>query len=303
MKLLTDCRRHKELFIMALPALILFIMFKYLPMFGVALAFKKYSYAKGFFGSPWIAFDNFKFLFASTDSWLITKNTLLYNAVFIINGIIFPVLLSIILSELNQKRLAKKLQVIYIMPFFLSWVVLSFIVYSFLNNERGVINNILISLGFERIIWYSEARYWPLILIISQAWKSIGYTSIIYFSCIVGINKDYYEAAMIDGANKFQQTLRITLPFLKPMIIILTILNIGRIFFADFGLFYQVPRNMGPLFSTTNVIDTYVYRALKYMGNIGMSAAANLYQSFVGFVLVMVSNFIVKRISSEHALF
>ena len=284
MKLIAEYQKNRGLFLMALPASLLLIIFKYLPMFGVVLAFKQFNIRKGIFASPWVGLKNFEFLFKSSDAWLITRNTLGYNLVFIILGVIIPVTLAIILSEISSKKMAKIYQTVFIMPHFLSWVVVSFIAYAFLNADKGILNNLLISYGMKPVSWYLDTRPWPLLLILVQVWKTVGYTSIIYFAAITGINKEYYEAAMIDGAGKMQQALHITIPSLIPLITILSILAVGRIFYADFGLFFQVPRNSGPLYSVTHVIDTYVYIGLQHWGNIGMAAATNLYQSLVGFI-------------------
>lgn len=292
-------QKSLPLTIMALPGIIIMILFKYLPLSGIVLAFKQYNIRDGIFGSAWNGLENFEYLFKTKDAWIITRNTLCYNVAFIMLDLILAVALAIILNELRQKKVAKIYQTIFMAPYFLSWVVVSFIAYSLFSVDNGFINR---TFGLH-ITWYSEPGPWPLILVIFQIWKTIGYSTVMYLGTIVGISNDYYEAALMDGATKSQQIRYITLPALKGMMIILTILAIGKIFFADFGLFYQLPRNSGPLFPVTNVIDTYVYRALKESGNIGMSAAASLYQSLVGFVLVVGSNFIVRRIDKESALF
>ncbi|WP_339315220.1 ABC transporter permease subunit [Paenibacillus sp. FSL R10-2734] len=288
---------------MALPAIIFLIIFNYLPMFGVVLAFKQYNYTDGIFASPWSGFENFKFLFATSDAWNITRNTLLYNALFIVLGLILSVALAIVFNEIKSRFMSRMYQVLTIMPYFLSWVVAGFIFYAFLNVDKGYLNSLLQSLGFDPIAWYSETKYWPYILVFAHLWKSIGYTSVIYLASIMSISSEYYEAAVIDGASKWKQIWHITIPALKPMMIILTILAIGKIFYADFGLFFQVPRDSGQLYEVTQVIDTYVYNGLKTLGNIGMSAAANFYQSIIGFVLVLVSNLVVRKIDKEQALF
>ncbi len=292
-------RKNLPLTVMALPALILMVLFKYLPLSGIILAFKRYNIRDGIFGSAWNGFKNFEYLFRTKDAWIITRNTILYNFAFIVLDLIFAVTLAIILNELRQKRAAKVFQTIFMAPYFMSWVVVSFIAYSLLSVDDGFINR---ALGLE-VTWYSQQAAWPFILIIFQIWKTIGYSTVMYLGAIVGISDDYYEAALMDGATKWQQIRYITLPALRGMMIILTILAIGRIFYADFGLFYQLPRNSGPLFPVTNVIDTYVFRALKENGNIGMAAAANLYQSLVGFILVVTSNFAVRKIDKDSALF
>lgn len=292
-------KKSLPLTIMALPGIILMILFKYLPLSGIVLAFKQYNIRDGIFGSAWNGLKNFEYLFRTKDAWIITRNTLAYNLVFIILDLVLAVTVAIVLNELHQKKVAKVYQTIFMAPYFLSWVVVSFIAYSFLSVDNGFINR---AFGLN-VTWYSQPSVWPYIMVVFQIWKTLGYSTVMYLGSIVGIPNDYYEAALMDGATKWQQIKYITLPSLKSMMIVLTILAIGKIFYADFGLFYQLPRDSGPLFPVTNVIDTYVYRALKENGNVGMSAAASLYQSLVGFVLVLSSNFIVRRIDKDSALF
>jgi putative aldouronate transport system permease protein len=304
-----DVYKNRMWLFMVLPGTIWLLLFAYLPMFGTVIAFKNFRYdPNGFFASilnsDWVGFENFKFLFTTNDAWVITRNTILYNLVFIVLGLILAVFVAIVLSELANKRLSKIYQTGMLFPHFLSWVVVSYFVFTFLSVDRGLVNNILVWFGVEDpISWYNEAKYWPFIIVLTSMWKGIGYGSIVYLAAIVGIDKNYYEAAMIDGANKWQQIRNITIPMITPLIVILTILNIGRIFSADFGLFYQVPRDSGTLYSVTNVIDTYVYRGLTTMGDISMSTAAGLYQSVVGFTLVMLTNYLVKKVEKEYALF
>ncbi|MFI3199982.1 MAG: ABC transporter permease subunit [Eubacteriales bacterium] len=296
-------KKSLPLTLMALPGIIIMVLFKYLPMSGMVLAFKKFSVRGGIFGSPWNGMENFQFLFKSSDAFIITRNTLVYNVVFIIIDLVAAVAIAIALNELLNKKRAKFFQTVFMAPYFLSWVVISFIAFAFLSVDKGFLNTILKTFGMETVSWYSEAKYWPFILVFFQVWKTAGYSTVMYLGSLVSIPHDYYEAACIDGATKWQQIKFITIPCLRSMMIVLTILAIGKIFFADFGLFYQLPRNSGPLFSATNVIDTYVYRALKETGNIGMAAAANLYQSLVGFVFVITSNFVVRKIDRDSALF
>lgn len=304
-----DVYKNRMWLFMVLPGTIWLLLFAYLPMFGTVIAFKNFRYdPNGFFASilnsDWVGFENFKFLFTTNDAWIITRNTILYNLVFIVLGLVLAVFVAIVLNELANKRLSKIYQTGMLFPHFLSWVVVSYFVFTFLSVDRGLVNNILVWFGVEDpISWYNEAKYWPFIIILTSMWKGVGYGSIVYLAAIVGIDKNYYEAAMIDGANKWQQIRNITIPMITPLIVILTILNIGRIFSADFGLFYQVPRDSGTLYSVTNVIDTYVYRGLTTMGDISMSTAAGLYQSVVGFTLVMLTNYLVKKIEKEYALF
>ncbi|WP_449621794.1 ABC transporter permease [Robertmurraya sp. Marseille-Q9965] len=293
---------------MVLPGTLWFLLFSYLPMFGTVIAFKNFRYdPNGFFASiknsEWVGFENFKFLFNTNDAWVITRNTVLYNLVFIVLGLVLAVFVAIVLSELANRRLTKIYQTGMLFPHFLSWVVVSYFVFTFLSVDRGLLNNMLGWFGIDSISWYNEPKFWPAIIILTSIWKGVGYGSIVYLAAIVGIDRNYYEAAMIDGASKWQQIKNITIPLITPLMVILTILNIGRIFSADFGLFYQVPRDSGPLYSVTNVIDTYVYRGLTTMGDISMSTAAGLYQSFVGFILVLLTNYLVQKIDKEYALF
>lgn len=300
-------RNNKELLLLTIPGAIWFLVFAYLPMFGVIVAFKRWRIHGGFFeslmNSKWVGFDNFKFLFKSSDAWLITKNTVLYNLVFIILGIVLPVTLAILLNELLNKKLAKFYQSSMFLPYFLSWVVVSYCLYAFLSPEKGYVNGILQSMGGKGISWYTEPKYWPFIIIFMSQWKAVGYGTVVYLASICGIDKSYYEAAMIDGASKFQQIKYITVPLLKPVMIIMFITSIGGMFRGDLGLFYQLPKDSGALYSVTNVIDTYVYRGLMNLGDIGMSSAASLYQSFVGLILIVTSNAIVRKVDEENAFF
>lgn len=300
-------RNNKELLLLTIPGAIWFLVFAYLPMFGVIVAFKRWRIHGGFFeslmNSKGVGFDNFKFLFQSSDAWLITKNTVLYNIVFIILGIVLPVTLAILLNELLNKKLAKFYQSSMFLPYFLSWVVVSYCLYAFLSPEKGYVNGILQSMGGKGISWYTEPKYWPFIIIFMSQWKAVGYGTVVYLASICGIDKSYYEAAMIDGASKFQQIKYITVPLLKPVMIIMFITSIGGMFRGDLGLFYQLPKDSGALYPVTNVIDTYVYRGLMNLGDIGMSSAASLYQSFVGLILIVTSNAIVRKVDEENAFF
>lgn len=298
---------NKELLLLTIPGTLWFLVFAYLPMFGVILAFKDWKIHGGFIESliksEWVGFDNFKFLFGSSDAWLITRNTVLYNLVFIILGIVLPVTLAILLKELLNKKLSKFYQSSMFLPYFLSWVVVSYCLFAFLSPEKGYINGIISSLGGEKISWYTEPKFWTFIIIFMSQWKGVGYGTVVYLASICGIDKSYFEAAMIDGANKWQQIKYITLPLLKPVLIIMFITAVGGIFRADFGLFFQLPKDSGALYPVTNVIDTYVYRGLINLGNIGMSSAAGLYQSFVGLILILVTNGIVRKVDKENAFF
>ena len=293
---------------MTLPGFAWFVILRYIPMFGIILAFKRFrligrSFLQNLFQSEWVGFKNFEFLFRTNDAWLITRNTLGYNFLFIILGTIFAIILALMLNEITNRRMAKLYQTLMFFPYFLSWVVVSYLVFSFLSGDKGFVNRVLMNMGREDVNWYTIPGPWPFFLVGIHLWKWAGYNSVIYLATIIGIDKSLYEAATIDGAGKLKQTMHITLPFLQPLIIILTILAIGRIFSADFGLFYSVPRNSGALFPVTNVIDTYVYRGLLQSANIGMATAAGFYQSICGFILILTSNFIVRRFNEEQALF
>ncbi len=299
--------RNKELLLLTLPGTIWFLISAYLPMFGVLIAFKNWqvhsNFLESLIKSPFVGLDNFKFLFSSSDAWLITRNTILYNIVFIVLGIVLPVTLAILLKELHNKKLSKYFQTSMFLPYFLSWVVVSYCLYAFLSPDKGYVNSIRQSLGMEPISWYTESKYWPFIIIFMSQWKGVGYGTVVYLASICGIDKSYYEAALVDGATKWQQIKSITIPLLKPVLIIMFINAVGGMFRSDFGLFYQLPKDSGALYPVTNVIDTYVYRALANLGNIGMSSAAALYQSIVGLVLILVTNGIVRKVDNENAFF
>lgn len=301
--------RFKEvypLFLMALPGVVYMVINNYIPMAGLVVAFKNFSYQSGIWGSEWAdpLFKNFKFLFMTDDAWTMTFNTLFYNVLFIALNTVLPIIVAIFLNEVRSKALGKVYQTVILTPYLISMVIISYIAYGFLSVDTGLINkNILEPLGLSAVYWYSDAPKWRFILPIINTWKSIGFYSVVYYASIVGIDPQYYEAAELDGAGKWKQTLHITLPMLKPTIITMVLIAIGKIFYSDFGLFYNVPMNSGMIFSTTQTIDTYVYRALMNLGNIGMAAAAGFYQSIVGFILVLSANLIVRRIDKDNALF
>ena len=290
--------------LIALPGVLYLVINNYIPMFGVFLAFKKYSLKKGVFGSDWSGLSNFKFLFKTKDAWIMTRNTVFYNLAFIVIGTIVAIAVAIMMCELGNRKRVKAYQALLLLPNLLSWVVIGFIVYAFLNADSGYLNNtVLRTLGINPVSWYATTGPWPAILIIVFLWKNMGYQSIVYMASIAGIDKSIFEAAAIDGAGKMKQIFKITLPMLKPTVITLVLMSIGRIFYSDFGLFYQVPQNSGALFNVTQTIDTYVYRGLMELNDVGMSAAAGLYQSFVGFLLVLIANFVVRKLDPDNALF
>jgi len=296
--------RHKVLYFLMLPGIIYLLINNYIPMFGIIIAFKNYNYSQGIFGSKWYGFENFKYLFATQDAYIMTRNTLLYNLVFIVVNLVLAVGMAIIINEVRSNLARRFYQSAVLLPYFLSAVIVAYLVYSLLNPDAGFVNRYLLkAFGVGDIQWYLEPKYWPYIFVITNAWKNVGFGSIIYISAMAGIDTEFYEAATIDGARKWQQVKYITIPMLVPTMVIMTILAIGRIFYSDFGLFYQLPMNSGTLTPVANVIDTYVYNSLKTMGDIGMSSAAGFYQSVVGFLLVLSTNLAVRKISPENALF
>lgn len=297
-------RKYIPLYIMMLPGLIYLLINNYLPLFGLSIAFKDVNYSKGIWDSDWIGFKNFEYLFKTDDAFIITRNTILYNAAFIVLGLIVSVGVAILLNEIRNKVASRFYQSVIILPFLISIIIVSYLVYAMFSVNTGMVNKTLLPvLGLDPISWYTEPKYWPFILTVVHFWKAAGYSCIVYLAAIIGIDPEYYEAAKLDGASKWMQIRKITLPMITPVITILTLLGIGRIFYSDFGLFYQVPMDSGALFSTTNVIDTYVFRGLMQLGDIGMSSAAGFYQSLVGFVLVLVSNYVVRKIDKNNALF
>ncbi|MDI9498870.1 MAG: ABC transporter permease subunit [Bacillota bacterium] len=298
--------RDLQLFTLTIPTTVWYILFTYLPMFGILLAFKNYLPIKdaNFFTSlikaEWTGFDNFKYLFLTPDAFIIFRNTIVYNVFFILIGLALSVAMALMISELHSKRLQKVTQTMIFMPYFLSWAVVNYFVYAFLSPTRGLLNNILGTPGYQ---WYMEPKYWPFIIIVLNIWKGIGYSMVVYLASITGIDQELYEAAMIDGASKWQQCRYITIPMLQNIVLILLIMNAGSILRSDIGLFYIVPRGSGPLADVTQTIDVYVYNGLMGRNNLGFSAAAALLQSVFGMILILSTNALVKRINDESALF
>jgi putative aldouronate transport system permease protein len=286
----------------ALPLLSIFV-FSYLPMFGIIIAFKNYRYDLGVLGSEWLGLKNFVFFFQSNDFWRVLRNTIGLNALFIVVGTAASVGLALLLYDLQSRRKTKIFQTILITPHFLSWVVVSYMTYAFLNPTYGLLNNILSALGMGRPDWYSKPGAWPLVLMLASVWKSVGMNSVIYYAALMGVDTSYIEAAQIDGASWRQVRRHIQLPSIMPIVSVLTILAVGGILRADFGLFYQLTRDVGTLYPTTDVIDTYVFRAMRTLGNMGISSAVGLFQSAVGFVLVVASNYFSKKVDADNALF
>ena len=296
-------KRYFPIYIMALPGLIYLFINNFMPLPGLVLAFKKYNAKKGIFRSEFVGLKNFKYLFTTKDAFVITRNTILYNLAFIVINTIMAVLVAILLAEMIS-RVKNLYQCLILLPYMVSMVIVSYLVFGFLSNDNGFMNKtVLPFFHLEPVSWYMEKKYWPFILIFVNAWKVVGYNCIIYMSTILGIDRGIYESAAIDGASKWVQIKSITIPLLKPTIIMMTLLAVGRIFYSDFGLFYQVPQNQGALFAVTNTIDTYVYRGLLELGNMSMSSAAGLYQSVIGFILILSANLFVRRLDPDSALF
>lgn len=297
-------KRFLPLYLMMVPGLAYLVINNYIPLAGLQLAFKKFKYAEGIWNSPWVGMKNFAFLFKTKDAWILFRNTIGYNLVFLVINTVLAICVAIILNEVRYSAVRKVSQTLILIPYLLSYVIISYIVYALLGQSSGMINNgILKPLGIEPVSWYTKAKYWPFILTFVQAWKAFGYNSIIYFATIIGFDKSLYEAAAVDGAGIWKRILSITLPLLKPTVITLTLMSIGRMFYSDFGLFFQIPMNAGMLQDATTTIDTYVYRGLMENNDIGRAAAAGFLQSVLGFLTVLAANTVVRRIESDHALF
>ena len=288
--------------LLILPLLLIFV-FCYLPMFGIIIAFKDYRYDLGIFGSKWVGFDNFKYFFQSDSFLRITWNTLSMNFLFIVIGTAAAVIIAVLLFYLRSRKATKVYQTMMITPHFVSWVIAAYILYAFLSPKFGLLNVLLNKFGMDKIDWYADAKYWPVIFVIASVWKKIGMDSVMYYAALMGIDATMFEAAEIDGAGKVKTFFYIIVPSLVPIISILTIMSIGNIFRADFGLFYQLPRNIGVLYKTTDVIDTFIFRTMREIGDMGMSSAVGLLQSFVGLILVLFTNHVSKKINPDNALF
>ena len=303
--------RKKTLWLLSMvaPGAIWLMLIRYLPMFGIVMAFldyrlptRKMPFPVNLLHSDFVGLDNFQFLFTS-DALTMIRNTLGYNILWIALGLVLAVALAIMMSELTKKFLAKTYQTLMFFPYFLSWVVAAYFLFAFLDPTNGMIVRTQKAAGVTPIDWYNEPKYWPVILTICSMWKNTGYSTVLYLSAITGIDRSQYEAAAVDGATRWQQMLHVTLPHLKPIIIVLLIMNVGKIFNADFGLFWSVPMNSAPLFPVTQVVDTYVYRSYKFTGDVGMSTAAGFLQNLVGFICIMGANAIVRRLDADSSLF
>ena len=296
-------RKNIVLPMMLIPAFLYFFIFSYLPMSGAIVAFKSYNFREGIFGSPWVGFSNFEYFFKSGQAWTVTRNTILYNVGFIVVNTVLQMGLAIFISEIGGKYFKKVTQTAMFLPYFISWVVVGMIAYNFLNVDYGTVNTILNKLGMESINFYGTKWVWPIIITAFCAWKNVGYGTVLYLAAIMGIDQEIYEAAQIDGANIFQRIFKVTIPCLVPTLIILTLLSIGNIFRGDFQMFYQLVGNNGPLFPITDVIDTFTFRSLIQSGEVGMSAAAGLYQSIFCFITIIITNKIVKSYDKDYSLF
>ncbi len=298
--------KKRTLYAMVLPAIIYFVLFSYIPMCGIYYAFINYNYVGGLFHSPFVGLANFKYFFhGGMDSpvWTLTKNTVLYNIVFIFLGNALQCLVAVLLTEMTGKFFKRFSQSSILLPYFVSFVVVGTIAYNLFNYEFGVVNAILGKLGLEAVNFYSTPEIWPFIIVLFHLWKGIGYGTIVYLAAIMGIDREIYEAAKIDGSNVFKEIRYITLPLLKPTFIMLVLFNLGGIMRGQFELFYQLVGRNGQLFPTTDIIDTYIYRSLTINFNVGVSTAAGLYQSVFGLVIVLFTNHMVKRIDPDNALF
>jgi putative aldouronate transport system permease protein len=302
---LQELMKNKSLYSMTIPGIVIILLFNYFPMFGLLVAFKNFNFSDGILGSPWSdpLFKNFEYLFISGSVIKVTLNTLFLNFLFIFFGIVFQVGLALIFNELAGKYFKKITQSMMFLPHFLSWIVVGVIAYNLFSFDTGAINSLLSSIGLDRIDWYAESWMWPIIIVIFHIWKSTGYGMILYLASLAGIDPSYYEAAKIDGANKLQQIRYITIPFLMPTVIILFLLQLGKIMNADFGMFYALVGDNAALYSTVDVIDTFIFRSLRTNGDIGMASAAGFYQSVISFVVIITFNKLVKKYNSDSALF
>ncbi len=296
--------QNRSLLLMCIPAILFFLVLAYLPMPGLYLAFIKYNYTDGIFKSPFVGFDNFKFLVMTGDLWRLTFNTIAYNLAFILIGNVLQIVVAVFLNEIRRKWFKKMAQALMFLPHFISAVLIGLIAYNILSYDYGLLNNILTSLGMEKVKTYSDSTIWPFIIVLTYLWQTTGYGSIIYFAAIMGLDNEIIEASEIDGANAFQRILYIVLPWLKPTFIILLLFSLGGILRGNFGLFYNlIGANNTALYATTDIIETYVFRALMTNFNFSIGSAVSLYQSLFGFVVVLTANWLVKKFSPENSLF
>ena len=294
--------RNFKLSMLAMPGVLLLLVFHYLPIFGIIMAFKDFNPNLGIFGSPWVGLKNFEFFFTSQDAKRVIGNTVGYGLLFLAVDLVAAVTLALMFYKLRSRRALKVYNTVVILPRFMSSVLVAFVAYLILSPSYGVLNSIIEALGGEAISWYSNAKYWPWILTITHIWQTVGMGSIMYYASLMGVDDNLMEAAALDGANSWQQTVHVLLPHLVPLMVISTILGIGSIFAGDFGLFYQTPKDVGLLYSTTDVISTYTYRALRE-GAMDKSTAVGLFQSVAGMIMVLITNAIARKVSPESSLF
>ncbi|TVY01231.1 ABC transporter permease [Cohnella terricola] len=303
MSFIREIAKNKYLYLLALPGLAFLIVFAYIPLNGHLIAFKKYRLADGLWGSKFVGFDNFKFFFMNGDWYKVTLNTLYLNGLFLVFGLGLALVLALFLNEIRQALFKKLAQSFIFMPYFISWLVVSMMAFSFLNTTDGMVNRTIESLGGEKINWYLKAEVWPAFLTLIYVWKFAGYYSIIFLAAITGISGEYYESAKIDGATRFQQIFHITLPLIRSVAIVLGLLGVGRIFYGDFGMIYGIIGDNSALYATTDVIDTYTFRALRVLGDFSKSSAVVLYQSVMGLITIIVFNQIARKLDKDSALF
>lgn len=295
--------RNRYLYLLAVPGLVFLAVFAYIPMAGHLIAFKDYSVLDGIWRSPWNGLENLEFFFAGPDWLRVTFNTLYLNSLFIVFGLLFAVLIAIFLNEVRFSAVKRVSQSVIFLPYFISWMAVNMMVFSLLNATDGLVNRVIESLGGEGITWYTRPQHWRFILTAIYVWKQAGYYSIIFLAAITSISPEYYEVAMIDGASRIQRILHITIPLILPTIVILALLAVGRVFYGDFGMIYGIVGDNGSLLPTTDVIDTYSFRALRQLGNFGMASAVVIYQSIMGMIAIIGFNAIVKRIDPDSGLF
>ncbi|PRX61119.1 multiple sugar transport system permease protein/putative aldouronate transport system permease protein [Cohnella sp. SGD-V74] len=299
---LHELKRHKILYLMCIPGLIILIMFCYVPFAGIWMAFTDFNVVDGIFGSKFVGLDNFKYFFSSSMGWKVTYNTLVINFFGIVLGIIFPITIAVLLNEIRGKAFKKLTQSMMFFPYFISWVVVGAIIYGIFSTDVGVANGVLAWFGIDPIRWYSEPKYWKEIIILANVWKWSGYNSIIYLAAMSSFDGSLYEAAKVDGANRLQQIMRLTIPMLKPTVIVLTLLSVGRIFYGDFGMIYGIVGNNPVLIDEVTVIDTYVYQSMRTLG-FSYSTAIGLFQSVMGLILITLANGVAKKVNDGEGLF
>lgn len=298
-----ELKNNWPLMVMALPGLIVVFVINYMPMPGIILAFKNYKAAKGVWGSDWVGFKNFQFLFSSGMAWQFIRNTLVLNILFIFVGQVCALVMAVLLNEIYTRYISKIFQAVLFFPHFVSWVIVGYFTYAFLNSDSGFVNSVLQSMGQQPINWYSSPQYWVAILVFLSVWKGLGYFTIIYLAGMLNLNPEYFEAARIDGANRLQEVWYINLPLIRPLVIINVLLAVGRIFFANFDFIYNVTRDSSMLLSSVNVIDTFIYRSLSSVGNFNLAAAAGFFQAVMGLVLILLANWVVSKIDKDQTLF